>query len=74
FTIMPPGGSAARRDALAEMSVLAHQNLTHKKLGDLLGAAAPEHQKNVARAKTVNYKKIPAPPTHAEIWYCGVGG
>ena len=31
FTMMPPGGSAARGEALAEMSVLQHQILTDKK-------------------------------------------
>ena len=40
--MMPPGGSAARGEALAEMSVLQHQILTDKKVGDLLAAAAGE--------------------------------
>jgi carboxypeptidase Taq len=36
FTMMPPGGSAARSEALAEMSVLQHQILTDKKMGEWL--------------------------------------
>jgi carboxypeptidase Taq len=50
FTMMPPGGSAARGEALAEMSVLQHQILTDKKVGDLLAAAAGEDLNDVEQA------------------------
>jgi carboxypeptidase Taq len=42
FAMMPPGGSAARGEALAELSVLQHQILTDKKVGEL---AAHAHKK-----------------------------
>jgi carboxypeptidase Taq len=50
FTMMPPGGSAARGEALAEMSVLQHQILTDKKVGDWLAAAAGEDLNDVEQA------------------------
>jgi carboxypeptidase Taq len=50
FTMMPPGGSAARGEALAEMSVLQHQILTDKKVGDPLAAAAGEDLNDVEQA------------------------
>ena len=50
FTMMPPGGSAARGEALAEMSVLQHQILTDKKVGDWLAAAASEDLNDVEQA------------------------
>ena len=34
FAMMPPGGSAARGEALAELGVLQHQILTDKKVGE----------------------------------------
>ena len=39
-TMMPAGGSEARGEALAELSLLQHQLLTDKENGDLLRAAA----------------------------------
>jgi carboxypeptidase Taq len=50
FTMMPPGGSAARGEALAEMSVLQHQILTDKKVGDWLAAAQSEDLNDVEQA------------------------
>ncbi|HIH6947935.1 TPA: carboxypeptidase M32, partial [Enterobacter hormaechei] len=50
FTMMPPGGSAARGEALAEMSVLQHQILTDKKVGEWLAAAADEDLNDVEQA------------------------
>ena len=48
--MMPPGGSAARGEALAEMSVLQHQILTDKKVGEWLAAAADEDLNDVEQA------------------------
>ncbi|MDO2397739.1 hypothetical protein Q2380_08115 [Enterobacter hormaechei] len=50
FTMMPPGGSAARGEALAEMSVLQHQILNDKKVGEWLAAAAEEDLNDVEQA------------------------
>ncbi|AKM87426.1 carboxypeptidase M32 [Enterobacter ludwigii] len=50
FTMMPPGGSAARGEALAEMSVLQHQILTDKKVGEWLSAAAGEDLNDIEQA------------------------
>lgn len=50
FTHMPPNGSAARGEALAELSVLQHQILTDKKIATLLQAAAQEDLNDVERA------------------------
>lgn len=36
FAMMPPGGSAARGEALAELSVLEHQILTEPKVAQCL--------------------------------------
>ncbi len=47
--MMPPGGSAARGEALAEMGVLQHQILTDK-VGDWLAAAASEDLNDVEQA------------------------
>ncbi len=49
-TTMPPGGSPARGEALAEMSVLQHQILTDKSLGELLAAAGQESLNDVEQA------------------------
>lgn len=50
FTNMPPNGSSARGEALAELSVLQHQILTDKKIATLLQAAAQEDLNDVERA------------------------
>ncbi len=50
FTMMPPGGSSARGEALAEMSVLQHQILTDKKVGEWLAAAEDEELNDVEQA------------------------
>ncbi|KNC90392.1 carboxypeptidase M32 [Trabulsiella odontotermitis] len=42
FAMMPPGGSAARGEALAELGVLQHQILTDKKVAQWLTAAQQE--------------------------------
>jgi carboxypeptidase Taq len=36
FAMMPPGGSAARGEALAELGVLQHQILTDKSVAEAL--------------------------------------
>nr|WP_318381819.1 carboxypeptidase M32 [uncultured Enterobacter sp.] len=50
FTMMPPGGSAARGEALAELSVLQHQILTDAKMAEWLRGAAQEDLNDVERA------------------------
>lgn len=50
FTMMPPGGSAARGAALAELSVLEHQILTEPKVAQWLAAAAQEDLNDVEQA------------------------
>lgn len=50
YTMMPPGGSQARSEALAELSVLQHQILTDKRVGDWLAAAEQEPLDDVQRA------------------------
>ncbi len=42
FAMMPPGGSAARGEALAELSVLQHQLLTDKAVAQWLQRAQQE--------------------------------
>lgn len=49
-TMMPAGGSAARGEALAEMSVLQHQILTDKRIGDWLDQAEQQSLNDVERA------------------------
>ncbi|MEN0616139.1 carboxypeptidase M32 [Klebsiella indica] len=50
FTMMPPGGSAARSEALAELGVLQHQILTDKKVGEWLNNALQEDLNDVEQA------------------------
>lgn len=50
FTHMAPNGSAARAEALAELSVLQHQILTDKKIATLLQAAVQEDLNDLERA------------------------
>ena len=50
FAMMPPGGSAARGEALAELSVLEHQILTEPKVAQWLAAAAQEDLNDVEQA------------------------
>ncbi|SFT62815.1 carboxypeptidase Taq [Kosakonia arachidis] len=50
FTMMPPGGSAARGEALAELSVLQHQILTDKRVGQWLEAAKQEMLDEIEQA------------------------
>jgi len=50
FTMMPPGGSAARGEALAELGVLQHQILTDKKVGEWLRNALQEELNDVEQA------------------------
>ena len=47
FAMMPPGGSAARSEALAELGVLQHQILTDKKVGDLVKEASAKLGENI---------------------------
>ncbi len=56
-TTMPPGGSAARGEALAEMSVLQHQILTDKRLGDWLEQAEQQSLNDVERANLLEMRR-----------------
>ncbi|KJV47544.1 peptidase M32 [Pantoea sp. BL1] len=49
-TTMPPGGSQARGEAMAELSVFMHELLTDKRLGDLFDAAQQESLNDVEQA------------------------
>ncbi|UMB86280.1 carboxypeptidase M32 [Citrobacter portucalensis] len=50
FTMMPPGGSIARGEALAELSVLEHQLLTDPKVATWIAAAQQEDLNDVEQA------------------------
>ncbi|MBZ7663834.1 MULTISPECIES: carboxypeptidase M32 [Klebsiella] len=50
FAMMPPGGSAARGAALAELGVLQHQILTDRKVGEWLQNALQEELNDVEQA------------------------
>lgn len=50
FTMMPPGGSQARGEALAELSVLQHQILTDKNVAVWLAGSAQEDLNDVEQA------------------------
>ena len=50
FAMMPPGGSTARGEALAELGVLQHQILTDKKVGEWLQNALSEDLNDVEQA------------------------
>jgi len=50
FTMMPPGGSQARGEALAELSVLQHQILTDKHVAVWLEGAAQENLNDIEQA------------------------
>ncbi len=50
FTMMPAGGSTARGEALAELSVLQHQILTDAKVADWLRNAESEDLNDVEQA------------------------
>jgi Zn-dependent carboxypeptidase len=49
-TTMPPGGSQARGEAMAELSVFLHELLTDKRLGGLFDAAQQESLNDVEQA------------------------
>lgn len=49
-TTMPPGGSQARGEAMAELSVFMHELLTDKRLGGLFDAAKQESLNDVEQA------------------------
>ena len=49
-TTMPSGGSQARGEAMAELSVFMHELLTDKRLGGLFDAAAQESLNDVEQA------------------------
>ena len=49
-TTMPSGGSQARGEAMAELSVFMHELLTDKRLGDLFDAAQQESLNDVEQA------------------------
>ncbi|STT72559.1 thermostable carboxypeptidase 1 [Klebsiella pneumoniae] len=48
--MMPPGGSVARGEALAELGVLQHQILTDKKVGQWLQEARQQDLNDVEQA------------------------
>lgn len=50
FTMMPPGGSTARGEALAELNVLEHQLLTDPKVAQWIAAAGQEDLNDVEQA------------------------
>ncbi|WP_436874776.1 carboxypeptidase M32 [Kosakonia sacchari] len=50
FAMMPPGGSAARGEALAELSVLRHQILTDKQVGEWIANARQEDLDDIEQA------------------------
>ena len=50
FAMMPPGGSVARGEALAELGVLQHQILTDKKVGQWLQEARQQDLNDVEQA------------------------
>lgn len=50
FAMMPPGGSTARGEALAELGVLQHQILTDKTVGEWLHNALAEDLNDVEQA------------------------
>lgn len=50
FAMMPPGGSAARGEALAELGVLQHQILTDKSVAEALRNARQENLNDVEQA------------------------
>lgn len=50
FTMMPPGGSKVRGEALAELSVLEHQLLTDPKVATWIAAAKQEDLNDVEQA------------------------
>ncbi|NIF22017.1 carboxypeptidase M32 [Candidatus Pantoea multigeneris] len=56
-TMMAPGGSQARGEALAELSVLQHELLTDSKLGQWLEAAAQEDLNDIERANLNEMKR-----------------
>ena len=49
-TTMPPGGSQARGEAMAELNVFMHELLTDKRLGGLFDAAQQESLNDVEQA------------------------
>lgn len=49
-TMMPPGGSSARGEALAELSLLRHELLTDKQVGEWLKAAEQQELTETERA------------------------
>ncbi|MGE9550124.1 carboxypeptidase M32 [Erwinia amylovora] len=57
MTMMPPGGSSARGAALAELSVLQHEILTDKKVGQWLEEAAQAPLNDVERANLLEMRR-----------------
>ena len=56
-TMMPGGGSRARGEALAELSVLRHEILTDKSVGSLLAAAEQESLNDVEQANLYEMRR-----------------
>ncbi|MEI2264412.1 carboxypeptidase M32 [Erwinia sp. CGal63] len=57
MTMMPPGGSSARGAALAELSVLRHEILTDKSVGQWLAQAEGEELNDVERANLLEMRR-----------------
>ncbi|MFH8134592.1 carboxypeptidase M32 [Pantoea osteomyelitidis] len=56
-TMMPAGGSRARGEALAELSVLQHEILTDKRVGTLIAAAEQESLNDVEQANLFEMRR-----------------
>ncbi|MEM6050040.1 carboxypeptidase M32 [Erwinia sp. P7711] len=57
MTMMPPGGSSARGAALAELSVLQHEILTAKEVGEWLNEAEQASLNDVERANLFEMRR-----------------
>lgn len=64
FTMMPPGGSAARGEALAELNVLEHQIITDPKIAQWIKAASQEDLNDIEQA---NLREISRLHTQASL-------
>lgn len=73
--MMPPGGSVARGEALAELRVLQHQILTDKKVGQWLQEARQQDLNDVEQANLREMQRqydqaalLPESPVEANRW------
>ncbi|WP_034946504.1 carboxypeptidase M32 [Erwinia oleae] len=58
MTMMPPGGSSARGEALAELSVLRHEILTAKEVGQWLNEVDPAALNDIERANVSEMRRV----------------